>query len=207
MLISVSYIISFVFLATALILPYILEETHYVKRINIGPLLSLDKNIDDLIDDLMNKLNCDNVRVSKFHDGGLKFSVTHSVSLAKMQAKDKMQNIRVSLYANSLYPLVQTGTYQMSDVSKSTDKVAREQMEADGTKSVYLFLIAGNEEPLGFVSIKYKRDVHLMTESEIRNVTAILPLISKQFRKNPNNLVYSPNKNSKYNGESNRSRF
>jgi hypothetical protein len=131
-------------------------------------------------------LNCCNVLVARFHNGGIfnnglhmeKFSVyseTPSDLCPIMQ--DGYRDIFNTRYPEVFSHLVVWGEYICADVDDCTDINFRNDAKKCGYGSVNLFLVKqldGTEE--GFIGVNY-RETHVMTLEERSKVTSELPSI------------------------------
>jgi hypothetical protein len=144
----------------------------------LGDAINYNSIIDHQLDTMLNELDCDQIYIAQFHNGGhfyptgksiQKFSIFYEVTTPEATSiKGIFQNIPVSLFNKPLSILYEKGEILAEDINNIPSEYGLETFCADGQyKSVYLLAIHDlDNRIIGVMGIYYTNKKHKIVKDE-----------------------------------------
>lgn len=171
--------------------PYKLEDP-------VGEAIKINEKIDEQLENIMEKLECDRIWVSQFHNGGYfyptgksiqKFSIFYEkVSPNATSIKETYQNIPVSLFPKLFSKLYTEGEIIIHrDELDGSNTLFSFDQNSDHKSSVSIAVTSPDDHFIGVLSISFLDKKHDFIEHEwdyIRQKTGILGTMLNNYLSN-----------------------
>ena len=172
-------------------------EKKFINKLNNDPLrdaIQHNEIIEQQLDVILQELECDQVYIAQFHNGGhfyptgksiQKFSIFYEKTTPDLpHLQHTFQNIPVSLFPRVLSKIYQDNEIAIDDVSTSEDTYGLEYLTTNfGTKSVCMLgLYSLDDHLIGVLGISFKKAHHLKRDEWVlirQKAGAIGTLISE----------------------------
>lgn len=144
----------------------------------LGDAIQYNGVIEHQLDLIFKELECDQVYIAQFHNGGhfyptgksiQKFSVFYEVlTPGTPSLKTTFQNIPVSLFSKPLSMLYENGEINVEDTINMADELGLESFcPASQYKSIYLLSLTDlDDRIIGIMGIYYSEKKHKITKDE-----------------------------------------
>jgi len=170
-------------LITAILGPIFVEwvkvKLNSKKRSDIlGEAINTDEKVDHQLELIMEELECDQIYIAQFHNGGhfyptgksiQKFSIFYEVTTPDAPSiKNVFQNIPASLFSKPLALLYEKGEIDVEDTTTMGTELGLESFCPNNVyKSVYLLNLTDlNDRIIGVMGIYYTEKKHKITKDE-----------------------------------------
>ena len=156
-------------------------EKKFINKLNHDPLadaIQHNEVIEQQLDAILHELDCDQVYVAQFHNGGhfyptgksiQKFSVFYETTTPETNSlKTSFQNIPVSLFSKQFAILYEKGEIVVEDMAAGPSYgLDLYQSEGPKCKSIYLFTVKGLDgRIIGIMGVHYISKKHKLNQNE-----------------------------------------
>ena len=156
-------------------------EKRFISRLNNDPLadaIQHNEIIEQQLDTILQELDCDQVYIAQFHNGGhfyptgksiQKFSVFYEITTPSTNSlKTAFQNIPVSLFSKQFAILYEKGEIVVEDMTIGPSYgLDLYQSEGPKCKSIYLLTVKGLDgRIIGIMGIHYIEKKHKLSQNE-----------------------------------------
>jgi hypothetical protein len=156
-------------------------EKRFISRLNNDPLadaIQHNEIIEQQLDTILQELDCDQVYIAQFHNGGhfyptgksiQKFSVFYEITTPETNSlKTAFQNIPVSLFSKQFAILYEKGEIVVEDMTTGPSYgLDLYQSEGPKCKSIYLLTVKGLDgRIIGIMGIHYVGKKHKLSQGE-----------------------------------------
>lgn len=156
-------------------------EKKFISKLNHDPLadaIQHNEIIEQQLDAILQELDCDQVYIAQFHNGGhfyptgksiQKFSVFYEITTPDTNSlKTAFQNIPVSLFSKQFAVLYEKGEIVVEDMNVGPS-YGLDLYQSDGPKckSIYLLTVKGLDgRIIGIMGIHYIGKKHKLSQNE-----------------------------------------
>lgn len=156
-------------------------EKKFISKINHDPLadaIQHNEVIEQQLDAILQELDCDQVYIAQFHNGGhfyptgksiQKFSIFYEITTPESNSlKTAFQNIPVSLFSKQFAILYEKGEIVVEDMNVGPSYgLDLYQFDGPKCKSIYILTVKGLDgRIIGIMGIHYISKKHKLSQNE-----------------------------------------